>query len=107
MRNKQGNLAFISKSLRPVNIGLVVTCTQYLGYYLQDDYLEMHGEFFKAPVSDNYWVISNNSGHIETQFGLAKEAYAPDLWLTPIMGNLLEDEEDMYATDNIEDEVHV
>jgi len=107
MINKVGELSYIKKSIRPANVGLVVTCTQYLGYFLENDYLEMHGEFFKAPFSDNYWLITNESGQIETQFGKAKEAYCPDLWLVPIAGIKLEDEEDLYLTNNIDDEVHI
>lgn len=106
MINKQGDLAFIKKSLRPVNIGMVVTCTQYLGYFIEGEDLEMHGELFKAPFTDNYWLITNQSGHIETQFGKSKEAYLPDLWLIPIKGDLLDGEENLYATDVISDAVH-
>ena len=107
MRCKLNDLAFINKSLRPANVGLVVTCKQSLGYYLIGDDLEMHGEFFKAPFSDNYWLIVNEYGQIDTQFGLSKEAYIPDLWLTPIMGDLLGDEQDTHNITPIEDEVHV
>jgi len=105
MQCKIGDLCYIKKSLRPENVGLVVVCKQYLGYFLIGDELEMHGEFFKAHVSDNYWLVTNESGHIETQFGKSKEAYVPDLWLVPITGLPLEEEEDLYNT--IDDEVHV
>jgi hypothetical protein len=95
MINKQGDLAFINTALRPANMGAVVTCTQYLGYYLQGDYVEMHGEYFKAYCSDNFWLIS---GDLLTQFGPAKESYIPDLWLTPILADKLDTEENEHLT---------
>ena len=105
MQCKLGDLCYIKKSMRPANIGLIVTCQSYLGYFLEGDTIEMNGESWLAPFSDNYWLITNSSGSIETQFGKSKEAYIPDLWLVPITGLPLEEEEDLYNT--IDDEVHV
>ena len=84
MRCKQGDLAFIRNALRPLNIGLVIECREYLGYYLQGDTIELNKEHFKAIISDNYWMIENSYGEIETHFGKSKMAFSPDTWLEPV-----------------------
>lgn len=81
MKCKQGNLAFIKKALRKENIGRIVTCTKYLGYYSRGDTITISGENWLAPDSDNYWCVS---GNLETQFGTASQAYIMDSWLAPI-----------------------
>jgi hypothetical protein len=100
MQCKQGELAFIKKSLRPRNIGLIVECKGYLGFYLRDDIIEISGERYTAIVSDNYWIISSASGSIETQFGKSKEGFIPDLWLTPIKDSELGDTDTVSKTND-------
>lgn len=105
MNCKQGDLAYIIKSMRPANIGLIVTCDSFLGFFYEGEIIEMNKEQWYAPVTDNYWVIGNKSGNIETQFGKSSIAYIADTWLKPILADGLEDEEDLYST--IDDVVHV
>lgn len=81
---KLNDLAFIKKSLRPANVGLIVQCIQYLGTLSRGDVVSLNGENWTAFDSDDHWVIESKSGSIETQFGKSKIAYIPDSWLTPI-----------------------
>jgi hypothetical protein len=81
MKCKQGDLAFIKKALRYENIGKVVTCARYLGYYERGSKVTISGEEWLAFDSDNYWLVK---GDIETMFGKARESYIPDTWLAPI-----------------------
>jgi len=84
MHCKVNDLAFIRKALRPENIGLVIECKEYLGYYLRGDDIEMNGERWGAIISDNYWRIENSYGEIETMYGKSTVAISPDTWLEPI-----------------------
>lgn len=84
MRCKLGQLAFIKKSIRTENIGLIVSCKENLGYHLRGDIVEINKERFMSPDSDNIWIIESSSGSIETQFGKSKIGYIPDTWLEPI-----------------------
>lgn len=102
MRNKQGDLAFIKKAIRQSNIGLIVECKEYLGYYLQDDIIEISGEQYTAIISDNYWSIASPSGSVETQFGKAKSGFIPDMWLTPIKADGLDEDDSVYKTNDDE-----
>lgn len=95
---KQGDLAFIKKALRQENVGLIVECKKYLGYYCHGDYMQINGELWVAPHSDNYWLIESSTGSIETMFGKSKVAYGPDTWLSPIKPISDDDIEDLYAT---------
>lgn len=103
MNCEKDDLAFIKKSLRPTNIGLVVECKEYLGYYLQDDIIEISGERWTALVSDNYWKVISESGSIDTMYGKSKVAYIPDLWLTPIKADKLGEDTDTSLT--LDDEI--
>lgn len=96
------DLAYIKKAIRPANVGLVVTCKTYLGYYLMDDIVEINGERWYAIVSDNYWLVENEHGSIETQFGLSKQSYVPDLWLTPIKTDGVLDDTEIKNEDTID-----
>lgn len=84
MKCKVGDLAFIKKSIRPENIGLIVCCKENLGYHLRGDIVEINKERFMSPDDDNIWIIESTSGSIETQFGKSKIGYIPDTWLQPI-----------------------
>lgn len=81
-RNKQGQMAFVKKALRKTNIGKIVTCVRYLGYYSQGDVIEISGERYLAYDTDHFWIISANT--LETQYGPSREVYSMDSWLTPI-----------------------
>jgi hypothetical protein len=88
---KTGDIAFIIEALRVANKGLVVDVKEYLGYYLKGDVVEINKEHYKAIISDNYWIIENSYGEIETQFGKSKMAFSPDSWLEPIKKKKLSD----------------
>lgn len=88
---KAGDIAVIIEALRPANKGLVVDVKEYLGFYLKDDVIEINKEHYKAFISDNYWIIENSYGEIETQFGKSKMAFTPDSWLEPIKKKKLSD----------------
>jgi hypothetical protein len=98
MNCKQGELAFIKKSMRPENIGLIITCKENLGYYLQGDKIEISGGLREAVVSDNYWLVESSSGSILTKYGKSKIAFTPDLWLSPIRPEKLDEELDEELT---------
>lgn len=100
---KLGDLAFIKKSMRPKNIGLVVSCHELLGYHLQCDIIELYGERWMAPISDTYWVIQSGSGSIDTEYGNSKIAYIPDSWLSPIKAEPLED--DVFTSEELTDNI--
>jgi len=100
-RCKPGQSAFIKKSLRPANIGLVVECTKYLGPYSKGEIVEISGEQWMAFDSDDYWIITSATGSIETQFGKSKIAYIMDSWLDPIDPDIL----DLEVEDELADEL--
>lgn len=101
--NKLNQLAFIKKSLRPINIGKIVNCKKYLGYYSKGDKINISGELYQAFDTDHYWIIESNSEILETQFGKSKEAYSMDSWLTPIPP--LEDEDSTESQELTEDDL--
>lgn len=84
MQCKKDDLCYIRKSLRPNNVGLVVQCKVYLGHYSRGEMIPMHGEQWMAFDTDDYWLIENNYGDIETQYGNSRESYIMDSWLEPI-----------------------
>lgn len=96
MKCKTGDLAFIKKALRKENIGRVVTCTKYLGYFERGATIVINGEHWKAFDSDDYWEVT---GRLETQFGVASQAYIMDSWLSPI-SPLDDSEEDSYSSED-------
>lgn len=99
MKCKLNQLAFIKKAIRKENIGRIVTCSKYLGYFERGATIVINGEYWVAFDSDDYWEIT---GRLETQFGTAYQAYIMDSWLSPIeplppeefdkAGKLLEDD---------------
>ena len=84
MRCKLNDLCYIKKSLREPNIGLVVRCKRYLGYYERGSTIIISGESYLAFDSDDFWLIENDYCEIESQFGKAREGYIMDSWLEPI-----------------------
>ncbi len=101
MKCKKGGLAFIKKSIRPKNVGLIVTCDEYLGYYIQGETVEISGEVFLAIDTGHFWKIGSSTGSIETQYGKSKMAFIPDSWLTPIDA---EPKEDDFFNEELEDD---
>jgi hypothetical protein len=75
MKCKQGQLAFINKSLRTSNIGKIVTCIRHMGHYSIGDRIVLNGETWLAYDTYDHWLIG---GNIETQYGMSKEAYIMD-----------------------------
>lgn len=84
MQCRLGGLAFIRKSLRPPNIGLIVQCTQLIGYLSKDEKFMWNGEQWSAPHSGDFWVVTSSTGSIETQYGKSAQAFILDAWLVPI-----------------------
>jgi hypothetical protein len=81
MKCKRGDLAFIKKAVRRENIGRVIECVKYLGYYSRLDKITINGEEWYAADTGDYWLIE---GNIETMYGIAKQSHIPDHWLSPI-----------------------
>ena len=90
MKCKLNQLAFVKKAIRKENIGRIVTCSKYLGYFERGATIVINGEYWVALDSDDYWEVT---GRLETQFGTAYQAYIMDSWLSPI-SPLDESEED-------------
>jgi len=76
MRCKQGDLAFINKALRPENIGRVVNCSKYLGYFIEGEIII--DQVLVAHTTDHWWHVTSDSKSIETQYGKSDYAYLPD-----------------------------
>lgn len=105
MQCKLGDLAFIKKSLRPPNIGLIVQCTQLIGYLSKDEKFMWNGEQWAAPDTGDYWVVTSSSGSIETQYGKSTQAFILDAWLVPIPE--LPAEDDITAEETLTDTLEV
>jgi hypothetical protein len=105
MRCKIGDLAFINKALRQSNIGLIVQCTELIGYLEKDEPFNWNGETWAAPGSDYYWIVTSTTGSIETQFGKSKQGFIADAWLTPIRE--LPEEDSLYTTEELTDDLTV
>ena len=84
MKCKLNDLCYIKKSLREANVGLVVQCKRYLGHYDRGATIVISGESYMAFDTDDYWIVENNYGEIESQFGKTREGYIMDSWLDPI-----------------------
>ena len=81
MKCKKGQLAFIKKAIRKENIGRVVTCVKYLGYYEKEATITINGEQWSAIDSGDFWLIE---GNIETMYGASRQSHIPDHWLSPL-----------------------
>ena len=93
---KQGDLAFIRKSMNLKNIGLIVECKSYIGKFEVGEEFSFHGVLSVAIIGDHFWEIYSPSKSINVQEGKTSVAFAPDTWLTPINPEGLGDEEDLY-----------
>jgi hypothetical protein len=96
MRCKKNDLAFINKALRPENVGRVVTCSEYLGFFIEGEIII--DQVLVAHYTDHWWQVTSDSNSIETQYGKSNIAYLPDAWLTPIKPEPL-DEDDVTDLD--------
>lgn len=81
MKCKQGQLCFIKRAIRQENIGKVITCEKYLGYYSRGDTITINGERWSAIDSGDFWLIE---GNIETMYGASRQSHIPDAWLSPL-----------------------
>lgn len=81
MELKVGSLAFIKKAIRRENIGKIVTCVKYLGFFEKEATITLHGENWTAIDTGDFWLIS---GNIETLYGAATQSHIPSHWLSPI-----------------------
>ena len=82
LRNKAGQKSLIVNAMRQENIGLIVIPVRLLGHYKSGDSLEISGERFTVPITDNFWLVESPLG-VETLFGQARQAYIADTWLKP------------------------
>ena len=89
-------MAFVKKAIRKENIGKIVTCKTYLGYYSKGDVIVISREHYVAYDTDHYWMIE---GNVITQFGPAREGFSMDSWLTPIPPL---NDEDLVETEELE-----
>lgn len=96
---KMGDIAFIKKAIREVNIDRIVTCKKHLGYFSKGDTIVISGEHYTAYDSDDYWIVE---GNIETLYGQAREGVILDSWLFPINPDKLDAEDDLYNVLNDE-----
>lgn len=86
MKCSKGISARIIMSLRPENIGKIVTVESYIGYLTKDQTFEFRGIVSVAMISDNYWWVAVNSNtELQNMFGGSPKAYIPDTWLEPII----------------------
>lgn len=103
MQCRLGDLAFIRKSVRPPNIGLIVQCTELIGYIEKDAKFMWNGEQWAAPDTGDFWVITSSSSSLETQYGKSTQAFILDAWLTPIKP--LPEEDDISTEQTLDNEV--
>lgn len=84
MRNKAGQMATIVVTRLLANQGKVVNVDTYIGYLEADEKFSMGEMLLTVPITDHYWWITCPGG-LETDMGETSKAYAPDLWLEPII----------------------
>ena len=81
MKLRAGSMAFIKRAIRTENIGRIITCVKYLGYYERGATITISGESWSAIDTGDFWLIS---GNIETLYGAATQSHIPSHWLVPI-----------------------
>jgi len=84
LRCKVNELCWINKAQHLMNIGKIVTCNEYLGYFQRNEQFIHQGETWYAADTGHLWVISSKYG-LETQYGTSTTAHIQDRWLTPII----------------------
>jgi hypothetical protein len=92
-RCKQGDLAYVIKSLVPTNLRKIVTVGGYVGHFQAMEGFEYNGIYCRVPITDHYWWIECPGG-LDTFMGPMSRAVGPDTWLEPIRPDLLDDGEE-------------
>lgn len=94
MRCKQNDMATVIRSLNPANVMKIVTVKSYIGYFNQGEKFEYNGAECEAVITDNYWwVDTSGTPFISGSHGEISRGYSPDLWLQPIRPDMLDDDE--------------
>ena len=90
MKCKLNDLCFVIKSRVPSNIGKVVTCKQYLGYYTKGAQV-VDGLCFVVEQSAHFWMVEGNV----TDYGGRNLGYgvSSEYQLLPIPTEPIEDSE--------------
>jgi len=84
---KVGDLAFIKKSLRIANVGLIVSVDEYIGNFKKGDVFD-YGGLPQAAIDDGHvWRIGSSTKSIHTKDGKSTFGLILDQWLTPIKGD--------------------
>lgn len=83
MKCEQGDLAKITMSLRPSNIGKTVLVETYIGHFDQGNVFDFRGVACTAQITDHYWWIATDHG-LTNMLGDTPKAYIPDTWLEPM-----------------------
>ena len=101
LRCKPSDLAFIIRAMNKVNIGRIVLCKEYLGYYQKDEPVMYSGEKWAAQDTGHIWVVFSESG-LTTLYGSSKIALMMDHWMVPIDANKDESEEGTEVETDVE-----
>jgi len=103
-RNKQNELAFVTKAASEENIGKVVTCTKLLGYYKKGDVIKSiyddNAMFLNVSFSDYIWEVTSCRKNLKIKDRYYSTALCPDTSLTPI--EPLEDDESIEIVKELE-----
>lgn len=94
MRCEKGDLAKITMSIRPSNIGKTVLVDSYIGRYEQGETFEFRGITCKAIITDHYWWVSSEYG-LTNMLGETPKVYCPDSWLEPLRPTKVTQREDV------------
>ena len=86
LRCKLNDLAFIIRAMNEANIGRIVLCKEYLGYFQKDEPVMYSGEKWAAWDTGHIWVVFSESG-LTTMYGNSKIALMMDHWMIPIDAN--------------------
>ena len=88
MKCKLNDLCFVIKSKIQSNIGKIVTCKEYLGFFEKGIY-SINGERLVAFESNHYWRVV---GNVATWSGLDDGyGFSSESQLLPIKGEPVED----------------
>ena len=82
MKCTQGDVAHITFSIRPQNVGLIVKVNEYIGKCEKGEQFQFRGMPCQCLISDHYWWIEAED--ITTLLGPSPQAYIADSWLEPI-----------------------
>lgn len=82
MNCKEGDKAYIVFSIRPENVGRVVSVAEYIGKFAEGEDFEFRGMSCRALVPDHYWWIEADD--LSIALGPSPRAYIADSWLRPI-----------------------